>query len=205
MVKRLKISIVVHIFSLFCSFAVITVLLGLECRPTRSNDCLLACLFDLVQSLTRAWVLVRLAVSQSVLNIFKGTTEMLSHQHHNQWNTHHSFDTQSAAILQNQSIASSAGVGNQALLEQMRYEQGSQAARQSVLDTTAEHQRLKEERGIGTHYGDASNFSNMTDEETELSGSVCLNRRCGFLRMNYQIVLHRVGHGACPSVVSSHW
>ena len=92
---------------------------------------------------------------------------MLTHQHHLHWNAANSMDNQVTHSVQNQSLASNMGVGNQAILEQMRYERGSLAARESVIQTMSEHKRLLDERGVGTHYGDASNFSYMTDEEKQ--------------------------------------
>ena len=92
---------------------------------------------------------------------------MLALQNLNTFDLSQDMSNHAQSQSSNQMMASSNGVGNQALLEQMRYEQGSQAARESVIKTMAEHHRLKEERGFGTHYGDTSTYSTLIDEEKQ--------------------------------------
>ncbi len=56
-------------------------------------------------------------------------------------------------------------MSNQQMQEQMLMFQANQAARQSVIQSTADHRQAVEERGVGLYYGDKSSYHDLSEEE----------------------------------------
>ena len=59
------------------------------------------------------------------------------------------------------------GGSNQAMLEQFRQLMGGRAAKESVNTQTAEHHRLRKERGAGLYYGDKSDYHGLSEKEKQ--------------------------------------
>ena len=56
-------------------------------------------------------------------------------------------------------------MSNQQIQEQMLMYQANQAARQSVIQSTADHKKAVEERGVGLYYGDKSSYHDLSEDE----------------------------------------
>ena len=56
-------------------------------------------------------------------------------------------------------------MSNQQMQEQMLMYQANQAARQSVIQSMADHKKAVEERGVGLYYGDKSLYHDLSEEE----------------------------------------
>ena len=56
-------------------------------------------------------------------------------------------------------------MSNQQMQDQMLMFQANQAARQSVIQSTADHRQTVEERGVGLYYGDKSSYHDLSEEE----------------------------------------